>query len=81
MKLLLDTHVLVWMLVGGRRLSRPAFHLITDPGNHVFETSNLPHIHRDPFDRILITQAIVEGMTLLTADDAILQYPGPILKA
>ena len=37
-------------------------------------------IHKDPFDRILIAQAMVEGITLLTADAAIAKYPGPIRK-
>jgi PIN domain nuclease of toxin-antitoxin system len=40
----------------------------------------LPPIHKDPFDRILIAQAMVEGITLLTADAVIAQYPGPIRK-
>jgi PIN domain nuclease of toxin-antitoxin system len=35
----------------------------------------LPDLHRDPFDRILICQAIVEGLCLLTPDELILQYP------
>jgi len=42
--------------------------------------SSLPPIHKDPFDRILIAQAMVEGITLLTADRVISQYPGPIQK-
>jgi PIN domain nuclease of toxin-antitoxin system len=36
--------------------------------------------HKDPFDRILIAQAMVEGITLLTADPVIAKYPGPIRK-
>jgi PIN domain nuclease of toxin-antitoxin system len=40
----------------------------------------LPLIHKDPFDRILIAQAMVEGITLLTADPVIARYPGPIRK-
>jgi PIN domain nuclease of toxin-antitoxin system len=39
-----------------------------------------PPIHKDPFDRILIAQATVEGITLLTADAVITRYPGPIRK-
>ena len=35
----------------------------------------LPALHRDPFDRMLVCQAIVHGMTLLTPDVAITQYP------
>ncbi|QTR51640.1 type II toxin-antitoxin system VapC family toxin [Candidatus Thiothrix anitrata] len=37
--------------------------------------ANLPDIHRDPFDRMLICQAIQEGMAVLTPDPLILQYP------
>ncbi len=35
----------------------------------------LPMIHRDPFDRLLICQAIAEGMAILTPDEVIRQYP------
>jgi len=38
----------------------------------------LPLIHKDPFDRILVAQATVEGITLLTADSVVVRYPGPI---
>jgi PIN domain nuclease of toxin-antitoxin system len=37
-------------------------------------------LHKDPFDRILVAQAIVEGMTLTTADEAVARYPGTILR-
>ncbi len=37
-------------------------------------------IHKNPFDRLLIAQAMVEGITLLTADPVIASYPGPIRK-
>ena len=43
--------------------------------------ATLPELHRDPFDRILVAQAIVEGAVLLTADQAVLAYPGPIRSA
>jgi PIN domain nuclease of toxin-antitoxin system len=39
----------------------------------------LPSIHRDPFDRILVAQAISMGMTILTPDEAIRQYPVPTI--
>jgi len=48
-------------------------------GNHVMEIENLPMIHKDPFDRILLTQAIVEGITLITTDTTLAKYSGPIL--
>ncbi len=37
--------------------------------------SRLPALHRDPFDRILVSQAIVHGLTILTPDPLITQYP------
>ena len=40
----------------------------------------LPNINKDPFDRLLIAQATVEGLTLLTSDAVIATYPGPILR-
>jgi len=45
---------------------------------HVVAIDNLPQIHKDPFDRILIAQAQVEGITLLTADPVVAGYPGPV---
>ena len=46
--------------------------------DHVVAIENLPPIHKDPFDRLLVAQATVEGITLLTADSVVAQYPGPI---
>lgn len=46
--------------------------------DHVVATESLPLIHKDPFDRILVAQATVEGVTLLTIDSLVSQYPGPI---
>ena len=45
---------------------------------HAVFVENLPLIHKDPFDRILVAQATVEGITLLTADSTVARYPGPI---
>lgn len=50
-------------------------------GTHAAALQGLPALHRDPFDRILVAQAMVESLTLLTADRTILAYPGPILAA
>ncbi len=47
-------------------------------GNHALTVELLPTLHRDPFDRILIAQAIAEGMTLLTDDAQIARYPAPV---
>ncbi len=41
--------------------------------------ARLPELHRDPFDRMLICQAIVHGLVILTPDDLILQYPVPAI--
>jgi PIN domain nuclease of toxin-antitoxin system len=46
--------------------------------DHVVAVDSLPPIHKDPFDRILVAQATVEGVTLLTIDSLVSQYPGPI---
>lgn len=127
MKLLLDTHLLIWA-ASGEGLSAKAVQLIDDPGNdllfsaasiwevaiktslgrpdfrldpgvfrrellesgyeelavtgaHAAGVSTLPDLHKDPFDRLLIAQAIVEGITLLSADQSVLAYPGPIAPA
>jgi len=47
-------------------------------GLHAAAVVRLPDLHRDPFDRLLLAQAMVEGVTLLSADEAVLSYPGPI---
>ncbi|MBW4040123.1 MAG: type II toxin-antitoxin system VapC family toxin [Acidobacteria bacterium] len=48
-------------------------------GEHVIGVSQLPDIHRDPFDRLLVAQAKVEGLVLMTTDKKIAQY-GPHVK-
>jgi PIN domain nuclease of toxin-antitoxin system len=126
-KLLLDTHLLLWTAGDSRRLSKIAQTLISDRendllfsaaslweiaikqglgkndfdvdvrvlrrnlldngykelpvvGDHAVAIRSLPLIHKDPFDRILVAQATVEGITLLTADPIVSRYPGPIRK-
>jgi PIN domain nuclease of toxin-antitoxin system len=127
-KLLLDTHLLLWVAGEPKRLSKEARLLISDPENqllfsaaslwevaiknrlgrrdfradarllrrglidngyselpiasdHVVALESLPQLHKDPFDRILVAQATVEGITLLTGDSLVGQYPGPIRVA
>ena len=46
--------------------------------DHVVAIDTLPPIHKDPFDRLLLAQVIVEGITLLTADSVVAKYPGPV---
>ena len=125
MKLLLDTHILLWAAGNPERLSKEAFELLSDEGNELFFSAastweiviknslgrddfqvdvrvlrrglfdngyqelpitsehtiaidHLPPIHKDPFDRILVAQANAEGITLLTTDALVVQYPGSI---
>jgi len=47
-------------------------------GRHATAVSGLPWLHKDPFDRLLVAQAMVEGITLLTVDATLARYPGPI---
>ena len=125
MKILLDTHLLLWAAGKPNRLSATARKLIdslanelvfsagsvwevaikrglgrndfqADPrllrrglldngytglpilSDHVVAIEALPLIHKDPFDRLLVAQATVEGITLLTADSIVAEYPGPV---
>ena len=125
MKLLLDTHLLLWAAGAPEQLPATARLLLDDPQNellfsvasiweivikhglgradfqvdarvlrrglldngyqelaitseHVVSIDGLPLIHKDPFDRVLVAQAMVEGITLLTADTLVAQYPGPV---
>jgi len=46
---------------------------------HALVVSSLPGIHKDPFDRILLAQALSESIPLLTADSRLSDYPAPII--
>jgi PIN domain nuclease of toxin-antitoxin system len=126
MKLLLDTHILIWLVEGDSSLSSIAKQSIEDPENspnlsiaslwgitiklslgklylqipleqvvenyivpsgieilpvhlnHLLSLRELPLHHRDPFDRILISQAMAENMTLVSSDRAFSNYSVPI---
>lgn len=127
MKLLLDSHLLLWAASAPERLSSEAVALIEDQGNqliysavslweiaiknglgrpdfqvdprllrrglldngyeelpvtgdHAAAIGNLPPLHADPFDRMLVAQSMVEGILLLTSDSTVARYPGPIKK-
>lgn len=127
MKLLLDTHLLLWAAGEPHRLSADARALIDTHENELFFSAaslweiaikrglgrddfrvdarllrrglldngyselpigsehavaidSLPPLHRDPFDRLLVAQATVEGITLLTSDAQVAAYPGPVRK-
>jgi PIN domain nuclease of toxin-antitoxin system len=86
----------IWEIAIKRRLNRPDFqfdprevreHLLrngceelTILSKHAVEVDSLPPIHKDPFDRLLIAQARVEGIILLTCDPVIAKYSGSIRK-
>ena len=48
---------------------------------HAVNIDTLPPLHKDPFDRLLLSQALSEGITLLTTDSTLARYPGPLRKA
>ena len=124
MKLLLDTHILlwsainklpemaqeyildetnqlyfspasIWEIVIKKSLNRTDFRVdpyalyngLLDSGyneiaittRHTLTVSTLPDIHKDPFDRIMLAQSISEGITLLTSDAMLSNYPAPII--
>lgn len=49
-------------------------------GKQAAAVALLPQFHKDPFDRLLLAQAMAEGLTLMTADRQLARYPGPILR-
>jgi PIN domain nuclease of toxin-antitoxin system len=69
-----DAHVL------RRNLLDNAYEELAVSSAHAVAVVALPPLHRDPFDRILIAQATVEGILLLTADPQVVAYPGPIRR-
>ncbi|HYJ20698.1 MAG TPA: type II toxin-antitoxin system VapC family toxin [Solirubrobacterales bacterium] len=125
LKLLLDTHVMLWAISDPGRLSVQARNSIASEENEVFvsvvspweiaikksrnrieipddldrglESSgfkllpvllrhtkaieSMPHHHRDPFDRMLVAQAIVDGMILVTADRKLTHYTAALMPA
>jgi len=48
--------------------------------DHAAAVGSLPRIHKDPFDRMLVAQALVEGIMLLTVDEVLGRYPGPVKR-
>ena len=45
---------------------------------HAVGIDALPPLHKDPFDRLLLSQALTEGITLMTGDAQLARYPGPV---
>ena len=56
------------------RIRHHGFEALSIDARHAFQVASLPHIHRDPFDRLIVAQAQVEGIPILTADPAIALY-------
>ncbi len=47
---------------------------------HALRATRLPPVHRDPFDRMLVAQALCEGLTLVSADATVARYPVAVLR-
>jgi len=67
-----DPHLLRRGLVDNGYLELPV------TSQHTLAVGHLPDIHKDPFDRILVAQAETEGFLLITSDEQVAQYPGPV---
>lgn len=63
-----------------RGLVENGYRELTIAAQHALAVAQLPSIHRDPFDRILVAQAGFEGFLLVTLDELVARYPGPIRK-
>jgi PIN domain nuclease of toxin-antitoxin system len=63
-----------------RNLLNNGYEELAVTGEHAVAVANLPPLHRDPFDRMLVAQSMVEGITLLTSDPLVAQYPAPVLR-
>ncbi len=64
-----------------QRLERDGVNTLPVELGHALYVARLPPLHRDPFDRLLVAQAQLEGMCLYTADDQVLAYEGDIRRA
>jgi PIN domain nuclease of toxin-antitoxin system len=58
---------------------RNSIQLLSIEPAHIYDLSNLPDHHKDPFDRLLIAQARTEHLTFLSADSEIAKYPVTVL--
>jgi PIN domain nuclease of toxin-antitoxin system len=58
-----------------QQLRDNAFETLPITMSHALAVSRLPDLHRDPFDRLLIAQALLEGLTLVSGDQQIGRYP------
>ena len=62
-------------------LSAQRFESLAVTMSHAYAVESLPRHHRDPFDRMIIAQAHLEGMTIVTSDRDIRRYPVAVLEA
>ena len=62
-------------------IKNQGFELLSITADHAFAVGELPMHHRDPFDRMLISQAKFEGLTIVTHDNIFQKYGVPVLKA
>jgi PIN domain nuclease of toxin-antitoxin system len=62
-------------------LVEEAFRPLPVTWQHAVAVGRLPDLHSDPFDRLLLAQTTIEGLTLVTHDEAIMRYDVPLLKA
>jgi len=60
-------------------IKEQGFEMLAITSDHAYAVGDLPKHHRDPFDRILIAQAMLEGFTLVTHDAIFNKYPIPVL--
>jgi len=65
----------------GAEVERDGFQELAVTIEHARALHALPVLHRDPFDRMIVAQAQVEGLAVLTADSAIAQYTVPVIDA
>lgn len=61
-------------------LKQQGFEILSITANHAYKVGDLPMHHRDPFDRLLITQAMEEGLTIMTHDRVFKKYGVPLLE-
>ena len=61
------------------QVDRIGITILTVTKGHILRTESLPHHHRDPFDRMIVAQALEESLTILTADSDIPKYAAPVI--
>ena len=80
MRLLLDTHALLWWWADDPQLpAADGFGHLAVSSAHAWHAGSLAWPHRDPFDRMLAAQTMLDGLTLVTRDPVFAQLPVPAL--